>query len=294
MTRTVQVTAPAKVNLFLGVGARRNDGYHDVVTVMHMLELADIVTVAEAASLSVTTTPDLGVPESDNLAYRAAADFGAALGVPSAVSIHIEKRVPHGAGLGGGSSDAAAVIAALCALHDRHASDPEVLAVAAAIGADVPFFLAGPAALMAGRGDLLVRGLPPVRVPVVVIKPARPVPTAEAYREFDRLPVPAAEPGPLVASLERGELDVEAISNNLARAAVALVPESGDALALVTSFDGVRAATVSGSGSSVFAVCSDFDAAAEAAERAQEAGWWATATWTSCDGMTVTRDRDPR
>jgi 4-diphosphocytidyl-2-C-methyl-D-erythritol kinase len=294
MARTVEVTAPAKVNLFLGVGGVRDDGYHDVVTVLHALELADRVIVTESEALSVSATDDLGVAEQDNLAYRAAIQLAAALEVSPTVGIHIEKRIPHGAGLGGGSSDAAAVIAALCALNGIDLSDPAVLAVAAAVGADVPFFLAGPAALMAGRGDVLVRLLPPVRVPVVVVKPAAPVPTAQAYREFDRSPVTAADVEPLVAALERGEIGAAAVSNNLAAAAVALVPESGDALALVASCAGVLVATVSGSGSAVFGVCADPESADATAGRAREQGWWAVATWTSCEGMTVARDRERR
>ena len=294
MTRTVEVTAPAKVNLFLGVGRVREDGYHDVVTVMHALELADRVTVARSETLTVATSPDLGLAEKDNVAWRAATRFAEATGASAAVEIRIEKRIPHSAGLGGGSSDAAAVIAALCVLHDIGRGEDAVRAAAASVGADVPFFLAGPAALMSGRGDLLVRSLPPVRVPIAVIKPAGAVSTAEAYREFDRAPVPAGDPAALVAGLEQGELDTARISNNLEAAAVALVPESGDALALASSSVGVRAASVSGSGSSVFAVCTNLDAALALAEQARERGWWSAATWTTREGMTVTEDRDGR
>jgi 4-diphosphocytidyl-2-C-methyl-D-erythritol kinase len=291
MARTVVVTAPAKVNLFLGVGGIREDGYHEVVTVMHALELGDRITVTASKTLAVTTTPDLGVAEEQNLAWQAAIRFAETTGVGAAVDILIEKRIPHGAGLGGGSSDAAAVIAALCALHEIRRDERSVLAAAAAIGADVPFFLAGPAALMGGRGDVLVRALPPIRCPVALIKPADAVSTAEAYREFDRAPVPCGDPARIVAGLERGEFDAEGVFNNLEAAAIALVPESGDALALASSSVGVRAASISGSGSSVFAVCSDLDAALSLAAQARERGWWSSATWTTSVGMTVADNR---
>ncbi len=290
MARAVKVVAPAKVNLFLGVGARRDDGYHDVVTVLHALELADSVTVTPAEELSLTASPDLAVPAERNLAWLAAQRLGDALERPeiAKVAIDLQKLIPAGAGLGGGSSDAAAVLAALCCLHGVDPSAPAVTATAASLGADVPFFLAGPAALMEGRGDVLVRTLPPVSVPVVLIKPSEPVPTAEAYRAFDAAPSAAGDPQSLLDALERGELDPAAIANNLAATAVALVPESGDALAWAMSQAGVLCATVSGSGSAIFAVCADGDSAARLADEARERGWWSAATRTSLEGMRVT------
>ncbi len=294
MARSVEVAAPAKINLFLGVGGVRDDGYHDVVTVLHALELADRVVVSESDALSVTTSPDLGLAEEDNLAWRAAARFAEAMGVPAAADIRVEKHVPHGAGLGGGSSDAAAVIAGLCRLYGIDSGRSDVLDVAATVGADVPFFLTGPAALMEGRGDVLARSLPPVRVPIVLIKPERSVATSDAYREFDRHPVGRGDPTPMIAGLERGRLDAAAISNNLQAASVALVPESGDALALASSSTGVRASTISGSGSAVFAICSDPDSAGALARRAAERGWWSISTWTSVEGMTVAETGDGR
>ncbi len=214
------------------------------------------------------------------------------LGVSDAINVRIEKRVPHGAGLGGGSSDAAAVIAALCHLNGISHLAPEALAVARSLGADVSFFLTGAAALLAGRGDELVRVLPPARVPVAIVKPSAPAPTAQAYREFDRHPVGAGDPAALVSALESGRLEAAAMSNNLEDAAIALVPESADALALAAHGRGVLAAHVSGSGSSVFAVCDDADSAAALAAEAHERGWWSTATWTATEGVSVASDGD--
>jgi 4-diphosphocytidyl-2-C-methyl-D-erythritol kinase len=291
---SVQVFAPAKINLFLGVGAVRADGYHEVVTVMHALELGDTVRVSSGDRLKVTTRPDLGLAEEDNLAWRAARKSTEVLGIDGEVHIHIDKRIPQGAGLGGGSSDAAAVIAALCLLYGIDVDGPEVRAVASSLGADVPFFLTGPAALMEGRGDVLVRTLPPVHVPIALLKPAGAVRTRDAYGEFDRHPVPAGDPAAVIASLERGDLDAKAVANNLALAAGELVPESREALALASSSGGVLAATVSGSGSAVFAVCSDAGSAARVALAARAQGMWAEATWTAREGVRVARAEDDR
>ena len=106
--RSLTVMAPAKVNLFLGVGPLRPDGYHSVQTVLHTLALSDTVRLTPADELTVTCDPDLGIPAENNLAYRAARGFSAAFGVDVLLDIHVDKRIPSGAGLGGGSSDAAA------------------------------------------------------------------------------------------------------------------------------------------------------------------------------------------
>ena len=115
--RAITLLAPAKVNLYLGVGGRAPDGYHDVITVLQALDFGDTVRILPADELAVTTSVDLGIPESENLAYRAALAFAEEFSVAPRVVIEIEKRIPVGAGLAGGSSDAAAVIVGLAHLH---------------------------------------------------------------------------------------------------------------------------------------------------------------------------------
>src|SRR5450759_265119 len=122
----IEVEAPAKLNLYLGVGGRRADGYHGVETVLVALDLHDSVTVEPAAELSLVCEPDVGVPAPDNLAWRAAVALSSAVGRESSVAIRVVKRIPARAGLGGGSADGAAVIAALAA-HWGIASDAPVL-----------------------------------------------------------------------------------------------------------------------------------------------------------------------
>ena len=147
---SVRVQAPAKVNLFLGVGEVLADGYHAVTTVMHAIDLRDEVVLAPAGVLSLVCVPDVGVPAERNLAWRAATEMGSRFGRDPRVEITLTKHTPHGAGLGGGSSDAAAVIAGLAYLWGADRRDDRCIGAARALGADVAFFLGED-----GRGDVL-------------------------------------------------------------------------------------------------------------------------------------------
>lgn len=289
--RTI-VRAPAKVNLYLGVGARRSDGYHDVDTVLQALSLADEVMISPAPELTVRTEPDIGLPSDENLAYRAAAALGVALGRTPQVAIDITKRIPAQAGLGGASADAAAVLVGLARRWGLGASTTPVLReVAAGLGADVPFFLGPATALLTGRGDVLVRPLPTPVLEIALVRPPVPVPTGEAYAAFDRTSGKAA-PGPeaMVRACESGDAErvAAALYNNLTDASVGLVPEVADALASVRETPGVLGATMAGSGSAVFAVCVSADAAAAVASAASERGWWGVTATTVSDGPAVT------
>jgi len=282
---SVTIDAPAKINLHLGVGARRPDGYHYVVTVVTTLRLADEVTCAEAEMLHLECTPGVTERSEDNLAYRAAIEMGLAYGREPRVSIVIDKRIPHGAGLGGGSSDAAAVIRVLSALWGLSGDDPRPLAIAASLGADVPFFLSGGTHLLGGRGDEPLRELPTPRLDIALVKPGPSVSTAAAYAAFDMDPVSPADPEALLAAIESGSAGRIAAhaSNNLERAAARVVPEVADALAWVRDCAGVLAAHVAGSGSAVYAICEDAGAARRVAEDAVARGLWGVATTTRSD-----------
>lgn len=286
----VTLSAPAKVNLFLGVGGTRPDGYHAVTTVLHTLELADEIHIAEAPELTLTCTADLCIPAEKNLAWRAATSLGEAFGRRAEVAIELRKMVPHGAGLGGGSSDAAAVIAGLATLWGESHLDPRCLNVARSLGSDVPFFLLGGAALMTGRGDVFERHLPAMDTPVVLVKPADPVSTAEAYRTFDASPEPPGVPDPVVAALKAHDAAAlgGALSNNLAAVAQTLVPTVGEALAFLSAAGDTLGACVAGSGSAVFALCPDDAVAERIADEATAHGWWSAATRLSASGVEVT------
>ncbi|MEI7814420.1 MAG: 4-(cytidine 5'-diphospho)-2-C-methyl-D-erythritol kinase [Coriobacteriia bacterium] len=288
--RAITLFAPAKINLYLGVGALREDGYHDVTTVLQTLEFGDIVRILPADELVVTTSVDLGIPVHENLAYRAALAFAEEFSVAPRAIIEIEKRVPAGAGLAGGSSDASAVIVGLARLHGVDPKGADCIRVARSLGADCVFFLIGGAALMTGRGDELAASLPSAVAHVLLVKPAEPVSTAAAYRRFDASPLSAPGPHHVVEALETGDIAqlAASLSNNLTASSANLVPEVIDALAWVGARPGVRGAVMAGSGSAVFALCENPESAASAAEAARGQGWWAAATVTRRTGVEIT------
>ena len=204
-----ETQAHAKVNLLLSVrpGAAP-DGYHAVETVLCALELCDEVAVepSEASGIALLCDPDPldGRPAEGNLAYRAAAAACAAFGVEPSLRIRIAKRIPLQAGLGGGSSDAGAVLRCLAALWGVDPRDPRLERAAASLGADVPFFLDERPGHYAGRGDVLVERLSPLRLPVALVKPPVGVSTAEAYRALDRLAPAELDARPCSTPCARG------------------------------------------------------------------------------------------
>lgn len=278
--REVVLRAPAKVNLYLGVHTGRDErGYHRVESLMVAHSLADVVRVRPAAHLQVVCMPEVDVPQERNTAYRAARLMGELVGREPAVRVTIEKHVPARSGMGGSSSDAAAVIKALCDLWGTDHEAPEVRHVAAQVGADVPFFLDPRPTLLIGAGDVPRETFAPLSdLWLVLVRPAGPgVSTAAAYRDFDDQPVPLPPLDPLRDALRRGDVREIAggIGNNLDPVACRLLPEDAVVKAWLTAQPGVLAAQVTGSGSCVFAICDREVSARRAAAEAQERGWWA-------------------
>ena len=247
--------APAKINLVLRVHGRRRDGYHDVDTIVQQLDFGDEVVVALTArpgvALDVSAEPGCD-PGSDrsNLAYRAALAFLAASGCGRGAAIRLRKRIPVGAGLGGGSSDAAAVLRALNRLTGGVLSTDTLLGIGAELGSDVPAFLTpSPLALARGRGDLVtpLRPLPVRRVQVIY--PGVAVSTARAYASLGRSLSAGAFP-PL--DLPRSWEEVEALAqNDFESAASAQHPRIARTLAALRA-SGCRPVLLSGSGSACF------------------------------------------
>lgn len=287
--RALTIAAPAKINLFLGVGRRRADGYHAVTTVAHALELADTVRLTPSDALTLTCDTDLGIPPEDNLAFRAARAFARAYDVDVLVDIELTKRIPSRAGLGGGSADAAAVLAGLAHWADLPLGDPILVGAARSLGADCAFALVGGAALMRGRGDELARRLPAIHAHVALLKPPSPVLTGDAYRAFDEAPLPVGDPRPVIDALRSGDLpELGAnLANNMTAVSSALVPDITKALAWVRSRKGVLGAAMAGSGSAVFAICEDAASAKAIADGSHPHGWWSAATITSSSGVIV-------
>ena len=194
----MRIPAPAKINLFLEVLGRRADGFHDLESVFQTLALADELEItvgpgSGAAQQGIALTcSDPTIPaDASNLVWRAAAAFQARRPAIGRVTIALTKRVPHGAGLGGGSSDAASTLLALNHLSTEPLPAAELAAIALQLGSDVPFFLLGGTAYATGRGEELTALLPLPVLPVTVLMPTAQLPTPAVFRAFTE-----AERGP--------------------------------------------------------------------------------------------------
>ncbi len=271
MVQTVerQVRACAKVNLWLHVGGRRPDGYHDIDTLMVGVSIYDDIrlSVAPAASSRVlcrVAGPEAVAPGGDNLAARAARAVLDELNERARVVIELYKRIPSGAGLGGGSSDAASVIRALPALLGRRLARDRSLELARRLGADVPFFLFGRPARATGIGERLRPAGWVPQSPVVVVVPARRVDTAWAYRNaLPRLTSRKQPPSFRRFSLRDGGLEA-LLHNEFERRVGRAVPDVRRiSRALVTT--GAHATIMSGSGSAVVGFYRDSGSARSAA-----------------------------
>ena len=280
--RFLLISAPAKINLYLGVHDEKDArGYHRVDSVMTTIDLSDVVAVAPADCLSVNTVPAADFPMEQNSAYRAARAMGEAFGREPNFAILIDKHIPLQAGLGGPSTDAAATILGICHFWGLDAADPRIDAVARSVGADVPFFLYGPPAWCDGAGDT-VRELfrPLTGTPVALVKPASGgVSTAEAYRRFDDDPAPLPALEPLLDALRaHDETKIFAhVANNLTPSSSALNSEMAEILSWMRAQPEVRAVDVCGSGACVFAICTTQMAANAIVAAAAERGWWSHA-----------------
>ena len=193
--------APAKINLHLEILGRRGDGFHGLETVFQTLEMADLVhlelTPGQASAITLTCD-DASLPAGpDNLVWKAAASYLALRPDLGRVAITLTKLLPHGAGLGGGSSDAAAVLRGLAALDSRPPTAAALAAVALELGSDVPYFLVGGTAYATGRGEELIP-LPAVAdLPVTILMPATILPTPAVFKaltEAERGPRPPRGP----------------------------------------------------------------------------------------------------
>lgn len=254
---TASVEAQAKINLRLCVIAREASGYHQLESLFARIELADTVRVATDTHSRGLSCPGLDLPVEQNLAYRAAVAFIEAAGWPTGFQIDIEKRIPAGGGLGGGSADAGAVLRALNAMAPTPLSPSALLTVAAGLGADVPFLtLDTPLALGWGRGERLLELRPLPAREVLLALPNFGVETKAAFGWYAEAlsQGPLKAPAPLsVDELDRWERIIPLAVNDLEAVVVARHPEIG---ICVQRFQeaGARIARMSGSGSTAFGV----------------------------------------
>lgn len=273
MSNSLVIDSPAKLNLSLRVLRKREDGFHEIDSVMVRLPgLCDRLTVTEA-TVDSFTCDDPGVPgDASNLVLRAVAAYRSFSDSGVKFAIHLGKSIPHGAGLGGGSSDAAATLTALDHFSATPQGTARLMEIAAALGSDIPFFLGSPVARATGRGEIIEAAPALPNLPVLLLKPSFGVPTPDAYgrwkkaKELHSVPYgPQVFPwGELVNDLERPVFWKHLF---LAEMKVWLLgrPE-------------VAGALMSGSGSTMFALLRDLqsaDSVIEAARRELDPTLWA-------------------
>jgi 4-diphosphocytidyl-2-C-methyl-D-erythritol kinase len=233
----VRVSSPAKVNLSLGVGPRREDGYHALATVYHAIGLFDEVVLRPAEENTVTVSGDAvdvdAVPtDADNLVLRAVRLLGEHHGEPLSVAAHVHKRIPVAGGLAGGSTDAAAALVGADALFELHTPKSELVELASELGSDVPFCMLGGTALGSGRGERVAPIMTRGQYWWVVVPGAGGLSTPEVYAQLDQLRDGQVTHSPdvpdeLLAALAAGDphrLGV-VMSNDLEPAAISMRPE---------------------------------------------------------------------
>lgn len=273
----VTVRAPAKINLHLGVGPLRADGYHPLATAYQAISLFSSVSVIVADDWSVTCTAGDGIDTSlvpldgTNLALRAARLLAARAGIDQPVSLHIDKGIPVAGGLAGGSADAAAALLACDTLWHLSTPREDLLALAGELGSDVPFGLVGGSAAGHGRGEVVTPLVDTGSYTWVVLTTPEGMSTPAVYAEYDALNdgLSVADPEippALVEALATGSVTAlaEAVGNDLQRASLHLRPDLEEPLQAGLDASAL-AALISGSGPTCLFLCEDPDHATHVA-----------------------------
>lgn len=254
----ISVKAPAKINLSLDVIRRRDDGYHDLEMVMTMIDLADRVDLwdEEQPLIRIKSSSSFIPTDSRNIVYQAASLLREQVGISRGVTIHIQKNIPISAGLGGGSSDAAATLRGLNHLWNLGLTLDELAAIGAEIGSDVPFCVHGGTAFATGRGEILKPLPSPPPCWVVLAKPAVSVSTKDVYEALDVASIhfrPDTEG--MIRAIEEQHYDdmCRLTCNVLEEVTMVLHPEVKWYKRLISNF-GADAVLMSGSGPTVFAL----------------------------------------
>lgn len=275
-----RIHAPAKVNLNLRITGRRDDGYHLLDSVVVFTSFGDWIELEPARADCVDVTGDfassVGTGE-DNICFRALAAYRDYGGVADCFSITIDKQIPVGAGLGGGSSDAAVILRYLNRVSPAPLAEARLAEAALSLGADVPVCLSGTAQRMQGIGDMLTPIDPAPHGHLVLARADAMLPTADVFRSL-------RESGSLgAAALHSSEIsgplaDIVAAGNDLQAAAMSLSPNIAMVLDRLRDSNGVIKAQMSGSGSACFGLFDDADNAATAAKALAQNSIWTVAT----------------
>lgn len=260
----LELTAPAKINWFLAVVGKRDDGYHEIVSPMQCVSLFDHLSFESSEKIELISGMD--VPVEENLVYRAASLLRKISGCRKGVRITLKKNIPTAAGLGGGSSDAAYTLIGLNRLWDLGYDNERLTGIAAGIGSDVPFFIAGGLSLVEGRGEKVSPLKSDSTVPLLLVKPDIGISSRWAYGNYE-------------AELTKKSIDIklfcqvlnrqdfarlrELVFNDLERAVVREYPEVAEIKRMLIE-NGAVVSSMSGSGPTVFGVFSSVEEAGRA------------------------------
>ena len=276
MTSLLVEKAYAKINLGLKVVGLRPDGYHEILSVAQCVDLADVLYFESASSDQLTCSLDSLSTGPDNLVYRAVDAFRARLDrPPQSFRIHLEKNIPIGAGLGGGSADAAAVLRALNHFYDQPFSNADLRQIAATLGSDIPFLVEGGTALLRGRGEMLEVLSWEGAVFYVLAYPEVEISTAWAYGQLGPILTADSPYFSFIGSLSGGCVDhdrlFEVLENDFTPAVERTYPIVAE---LRSQLDrvGARATSMSGSGSTIYGVFDDRKTASQVQSALQRQG----------------------
>ncbi len=301
MKNVTKIISPAKVNLVLAVGEKQESGFHEVQTIMHSLALHDTLSMrrfddeGSGEGLQVMlkcessfTIDPLLIKAEDNIAYKAVVELAKALGrtQDETIEMVLNKVIPAEAGLGGGSSNAAAALVGAATLWGVGVEDERVQEVASRLGADVSFFLKGGCARLSGKGDVFEAQLEPRSGFVLLVRPDAGVSTGKAYAAFDEDPVlPGSGYLSSIAALDAAA-DV-LLYNNLEKAACSVTPVVAEVLEWGRAAAGEENVVLCGSGSAVCCIFDSYQAACEASVEARKHEWWTRVTSFSPLGAAI-------
>lgn len=301
MKNVTKIISPAKVNLVLAVGEKQESGFHEVQTIMHSLALHDTLSMRRfddegsgdglqvmlKCESSFTIDPLL-IKAEENIAYKAVVELAKALGrtQDETIEMILNKVIPAEAGLGGGSSNAAAALVGAATLWGVGVEDERVQEVASRLGADVSFFLKGGCARLSGKGDVFEAQLEPRSGFVLLVRPDAGVSTGKAYAAFDEDPVlPSSEYLSSIATLDAAA-DVS-LYNNLEKAACSVTPVVAQVLEWGRAAAGEENVVLCGSGSAVCCIFDSYQATCEASVEARKHEWWTRVTSFSPLGAAI-------
>jgi 4-diphosphocytidyl-2-C-methyl-D-erythritol kinase len=294
MRALIRELAPAKINLFLHVGARRDDGYHPLQSLAVFTggeTAADVLSLAPADAVSLSLDGPFAVGlegESDNLVLRAARLLAARTSGVGGAAITLTKNLPVASGIGGGSSDAAAAFRGLSALWHISLDDLTLREMAASLGSDIPACIAAIPAFMEGRGENLTPVAAMPRLSLLLVNPGVPVPTRDV---FAALKTRRGTDMTLPQGAFRDTADLlrflETTGNDLEEPARAIQPVIGQVLAAIAARPGALFTRMSGSGATCFGIFADDDCCARAGMelRSAHSGWWTAATFVPERGI---------